>query len=523
MMKTKDGSKKSGSTKAIGRKLCWLAALVGMWIATAAQAGQLLDRDFNPQSYPYSDHRDFYVYVPDVYDGHAALPMVMVLHGCHQTRDTVFNEFGWDEAADQYGFIVVAPDISTDDLLRNPHCWGYWESKEIHQGQGEVEDLHNIGRQVEQEWRIDPDRRHIAGMSSGGFMVNAAAVAHNEYWASAGVHSGGGYNETAATYSLTCASPRQSSGIFKAPETISADMRTEMDSDYRIPVMLIHSANDCAVGHGVEGDPSEWGGLTSNRQAWLAVNGGNLFATTDCSRDGIACQHLSYGSDQRSTLEVVDIVGLIQGTDAGKGHYWSGGAADGQWTKTLGPKAVELFWDFFLRHPRQVCTTCPAAPTGLKISDVGEQHVSLSWNANPESNLVGYHPYRNGSKIEPNPITRTSCTDTGLQKATTYTYHVTAVNDANQESLPSKPVIAQTKGDSDCRSYDATLAEHTAQGRAHMEEKCFGWWCWFWPFPKTTAYYAAGSEEFLGNNESTRVVLYTRDGQSYSTADCTNG
>jgi poly(hydroxyalkanoate) depolymerase family esterase len=347
-------------------KIIWWAAGF-LLVAAIAHAGRLEDRNFAPQNYPNSDYRDFYVYVPDAYDGNKPLPMVMVLHGCHQTRDTTFDEFGWGEIAERNGFIVVAPDVSTHDPGRADQCWGYWEPSEIHQGAGEVEDLHHIGMQVEQEWRIDPNRRHIAGFSSGGFMADAAAVAHNEYWASAGVHSGGGYDESYGTYALLCESPRQASGQFKTPEEIRAEMRAEMDSAYKIPIMLIHSQNDCTVGYGMENAPSQWGGLTSNRQAWLAVNGGSWFATTNCSRDGIACEHQKFGTPQRSVLEVVSMTGMIQGTEADNGHYWSGGMADGRWTKTRGPQAASILWDFFRRHPRRSGAASLPAPTGLRI------------------------------------------------------------------------------------------------------------------------------------------------------------
>jgi poly(hydroxyalkanoate) depolymerase family esterase len=519
-MKPNFGKNTVGPIKTMRHQLFLWAVAGAILIAAAAHAGQLEDRDFNPGEYPNSDHRDFYVYVPDAYDGNTPLPMVMVLHGCHQTRDTVFDEFGWDEVAEQNGFIVVAPDISTSDPGRSPQCWGYWVSNEIHQGAGEVEDLHQIARQVEQHWRINPDRRHITGLSSGGFMANAAAVAHNEYWASAGVHSGGGYNETAATYSFFCISPRQSSGTFRAPSDISADMRAEMDNDYMIPMMLIHSENDCAVGYGLENGASQWGGLTSNRQAWLAVNGGSRFATTDCSRNGIECEHLKFGSPQRSTLEVVSMAGLIQGTDANKGHYWSGGKADGQWTKTQGPRAADLFWDFFRRHPRQACATCPAAPTGLRISAVGEDNVSLSWGANAESDLAGYLTYRDGARLQTAPLAATNYTDAGLESARTYMYHVTAVNNADQESLPSAGLTVKTNGNSNCRSYDATLDEHVAQHRAYIEQACMGFWCFFFPFPKIPVYFAAGSSEQLGTSGDTQMVLSTLDGENFSTADC---
>jgi len=502
--------------------LNWLnyAVLGVMLMLVSVEAGERVDREFPGAGYSYSDRRDFFVYIPDSVDGHNTVPMVMVLHGCHQSRSTIFDEFGWDELADQHGFIVVAPDISTSDLMRNPKCWGYWESKEIHQGQGEVEDLHRIGMQVEQEWHIDPDRRHITGLSSGGFMANAAAVAHHEYWASAGVHSGGGYSESAGTYSLTCANPRESSGHFRSPSAIAADMRNEMGEHFEIPMMLVHSVNDCSVGYGVEGDPTQWGGLTSNRDAWLAVNGGTLYATMDCSREGIDCRHQKFGTENRSTVEVVRIEGLIQGTDAGKGHYWSGGKRDGQWTRSRGPKAAALFWDFFHRHPRPGCDGCPAAPTGLRATRVGHRDATLSWDPNIETDVIGYHLYRNAHAVASEPIRATTYTDADLQPGETVTYVVKAVNDEGIESLGSAPLTVQIHDDPGCRSYIGSISEHVAKGRAYRKEQCRHWWCWIWPWPKTTGYYAKGSDDYLGDDSSVSVVLYATNAAYFSTDAC---
>ena len=519
-MKSTQLHPKKRSCKAIFRYGWLYTAISFLFMISLAHPGQLVDRDFMPQSYPGSDHRDFYVYIPDGYDNLRPVPMVVVLHGCHQTRDTIFDEFGWDEISDAHGIIVVAPDISTNDLLRFSKCWGYWEPDEIHQGQGEVEDLMRIGQQVEHEWSVNPQRRHITGLSSGGFMANAAAVAHNEYWASAGVHSGGGYSETVGTWNAFCTPPRQASGTFHSPSMIKADMLEEMDSDYKLPMMLIHSENDCTVGYGVEGDVSQWGGLTSNRDAWIAVNGGILFETVDCSRDQIDCRHQKFGSPERSTVEVVSFVGLTQGTESNKGHYWSGGKTDGKWTKTTGPPAAEILWDFFNRHPRQACVDCPSAPTGLTASEVGEEEISLSWNANPESDVVGYHLIRDGNRIQPEPIPATRYTDTGLAQAETYSYYITAINDEGQESRPSNRLSVRTGGTSTCRSHTARLDQHTAQNRAYVEEACVGWWCWFWPWPKTASYYARGSDEFIGNDGSLVVALYTIDGQNFTKEDC---
>ena len=116
--------------------------------------------------------------------------MVMALHGCEQTNDDVLNDWGLTAAADRFGFVLVAPFITSYDGLRNTNCWGFWLDQHRHQGRGEVEDLHRIALDVEARFAVDPARRYITGLSSGGAMTVVAAVAHNEYWAAAASAAG---------------------------------------------------------------------------------------------------------------------------------------------------------------------------------------------------------------------------------------------------------------------------------------------------------------------------------------------
>jgi hypothetical protein len=93
----------------------------------------------------------------------------------------------------------------------------------------------------------------------------------------------------------------------------------------------------------------------------------------------------------------------------------------------------------------------PAIPTGLTATG-GDQEVTLNWNANSESDLLGYNLYRavevNGSVSDfvkvnfPTPISGTSYTDTGLTNDTTYYYKLTAVDTSGNESTATAPVSA---------------------------------------------------------------------------------
>jgi chitodextrinase len=83
--------------------------------------------------------------------------------------------------------------------------------------------------------------------------------------------------------------------------------------------------------------------------------------------------------------------------------------------------------------------TPPAVPSGLNAT-AGNAQVALNWSANGESDLDHYNVYRNSSKIA--SPSGSSYTDTGLTYGTTYSYAVTAVDKAGNESAKSASVLA---------------------------------------------------------------------------------
>src|SRR5262245_56104961 len=147
-------------------------------LAVPAAAGHIEQKRFAAKSYPGSRDRDYKVFVPSSYDGQKPVPMVMVLHGCNQTEQNMIEETRFRELAERDGFIVVYPFITSFDGPRSPNCWGFFLEQHIHEGAGEPEDLHQIAREVEAAYKIDPSRRYVAGLSSGAGMAVVLAVAH---------------------------------------------------------------------------------------------------------------------------------------------------------------------------------------------------------------------------------------------------------------------------------------------------------------------------------------------------------
>ena len=82
----------------------------------------------------------------------------------------------------------------------------------------------------------------------------------------------------------------------------------------------------------------------------------------------------------------------------------------------------------------------PLVPTGLKGSP-GNQTVSLSWNANPESDVQGYFIWKDGVKLNAVPVTSTSYNVNGLTNETAYSFQVSALNTSGKESAKSAAVF----------------------------------------------------------------------------------
>jgi poly(hydroxyalkanoate) depolymerase family esterase len=340
--------------------------------AGTAYPGQLQQKLFTAKSYPGSRDRQYQIFVPTSYTGQDAVPMVMVLHGCKQTEVNMINETRFKDLAERDNFIVVYPFITSYDGMRDTNCWGFFLDQHIHKGAGEVEDLHQIALEVEAGFKIDPNRRYVTGLSSGAGMSVDLAVAQSAYFAAAGSVEGLPYSETSSSVGFVCSNQ----GIFKS---ISADvgaMQAEQqrpDDQRSIPIMAIHSLNDCVV---------NILGSENIRDSWIRRYGVSPTATgaKDCTIKGVACTQMKYGTSQRSVVETVFYDGK-HGDLVGTGtHYWVGDNS-GQFADPTGPSASELQWVFFKEHPFREnpppsVSIASAAATGNSITASGSASAS---------------------------------------------------------------------------------------------------------------------------------------------------
>ena len=88
------------------------------------------------------------------------------------------------------------------------------------------------------------------------------------------------------------------------------------------------------------------------------------------------------------------------------------------------------------------CTGIISNPSGL-VATPDNAQVSLDWNDNSDTGLVGYNVYRSTttggpySKINGPVVVPSAYVDTGVSNGTTYYYVVAAVHECGNESGPS--------------------------------------------------------------------------------------
>ncbi|EKD28696.1 MAG: hypothetical protein ACD_79C00243G0002, partial [uncultured bacterium] len=87
----------------------------------------------------------------------------------------------------------------------------------------------------------------------------------------------------------------------------------------------------------------------------------------------------------------------------------------------------------------------PAIPQNISIEDIGDNNITIKWNAHADKLLTGYNIYRNGTKINQSLSTEISYSDKNLTQGNDFSYEVTAVDYYDLES-DKTPVVSATSG-----------------------------------------------------------------------------
>jgi hypothetical protein len=92
--------------------------------------------------------------------------------------------------------------------------------------------------------------------------------------------------------------------------------------------------------------------------------------------------------------------------------------------------------------------SAPATPTNLALSVISSSQIDVSWTASTSSDVAKYKIYRatSGTPTLLTSVNGSPYHDTGLTASTAYTYQVSAVDAAGNESAKTPPASATTTG-----------------------------------------------------------------------------
>jgi polyhydroxybutyrate depolymerase len=125
--------------------------------------------------------REYIQYVPGVYDGSEAVPLVLALHGLGDNMSN-FSGVGFQYVADTANFIVVYPQALVDQLITGQAAWNSGAGVLGISLNSDVDDvgfLNALMDTVSAHYNIDQSRIYVTGFSMGGFMSNRLACELN--------------------------------------------------------------------------------------------------------------------------------------------------------------------------------------------------------------------------------------------------------------------------------------------------------------------------------------------------------
>ncbi len=137
------------------------------------------------------------VHVPASYDPDEPTPLVMLLHGYGVDGPTQEAYLGFEQTADERGFIYAYPS-GTRDMFSLP----FWNATDAccDIGGSGVDDsgyLRTVIEQIQAALNIDPQRIYLVGHSNGAFMSYRMACDHADLIAAIAPLAGGTFEDTA--------------------------------------------------------------------------------------------------------------------------------------------------------------------------------------------------------------------------------------------------------------------------------------------------------------------------------------
>ncbi|MCC6131685.1 MAG: hypothetical protein IT186_17345 [Acidobacteria bacterium] len=120
--------------------------------------------------------RGFLLSVPPTYDGKADVPLLMGFHGGGHDYEDLLNGTGLRQAADAAGFISIYPNGTLGDAgsasFHGMNCCATALDQQV----PDTAYIRFLVNHISTQFRIDPKRVYLTGMSNGGFLSHRAGA-----------------------------------------------------------------------------------------------------------------------------------------------------------------------------------------------------------------------------------------------------------------------------------------------------------------------------------------------------------
>ena len=256
--------------------------------------------------------RDYILYVPEIYDGSTAVPLVLNFHGFGSGASQQMFYGDFRDIADTEGFILVHPEGTT--LIGN-QFWnvGFPGLSSTIDDVGFTEALID---ELATLYTIDLDRVYATGMSNGGFM----------------------------SFLLACQLSEKIAAVASVTGSMTQDTFDDCNSQLTTPVLQIHGTEDDVVSYNENNLSLPIPDVISY---WVDHNNCETTPTTttlpdvDVS-DGSIIEYSVYeDGDNGITTEHMKVIG--------GGHTWPGSILNSAGTNQDIDASMEI-WLFFSRY-----------------------------------------------------------------------------------------------------------------------------------------------------------------------------
>ncbi|WP_442967470.1 extracellular catalytic domain type 1 short-chain-length polyhydroxyalkanoate depolymerase [Rhizobium sp. BR 362] len=196
-------------------------------------------------------------YVPAGVKG--PMPLVVVLHGCHQNAEDFDRASGWTALARQHGFAVLYAEQKPSNNANL--CFNWFRPSLVTRDRGELGSIREMIDFSSRLHDIDESKIFVMGLSAGGAMASALLATYPELFAAGAII--GGLPFGAARDAMSALDVMKRAAVRPAEKW--AELVREVSPDAaRFPAV--------SIWHGTGDDVVSFGNAEASVAQWLAVH-----------------------------------------------------------------------------------------------------------------------------------------------------------------------------------------------------------------------------------------------------------